>query len=142
MADVTLTAADVRPLPGATIASKNAGAAVTLGWAVYIAADGDAEGADADVALSSYAVGIAVSAPGGKTNLAAGERMDIALAGSRVTGYSGMTPGTLLYASVNTGRISDTRPAGASGDFAFVIGIAWDATTILVQPFTDILTAL
>jgi hypothetical protein len=142
MADVTRTAADVRPLPGATIASFNAGGALTLGDAVYVAADGDVEAADADAALSSYAIGIVVAIEGGKTTAAAGNRVDIALPGSRVTGYSGLTPGVLMYSSVTAGRIADARPAGASGDFAYVIGIAVSATTILVMPFSDILTAL
>lgn len=142
MADVTFTAADVRPLPGGNIVPMDAGGAITVGHAVYIAADDDAEGADADASLSSMAIGICVSAPNGKTAAVLGDRIDVALAGTRVTGFTGLTPGTLMYASVTTGRISDTRPAGASGDFAWIIGIAWNATTILVNPFTDILTAL
>lgn len=136
MADVTVTSKDVRPLPGPTPFSLNTGGAVTVGYAVYVAADGDAEHADADAALSSYAVGICVSAPNGKLAAAAGERIDIAGPGCRVTGFSGLTPGKLMYASVTAGRIADAAPAGASGDFVFVIGIAISATTILVMPFT------
>lgn len=142
MADVSFTAADIRLLPGGQPFRKAAGAAVPVGHAVYVAADGDVEQSDADASLTSMAVGIVVAAPNGVTTSAAGDMLDIAGPGCRVTGFTGLTPGTLMYASVNAGRIADASPAGSSGDFRWIIGIALDATTILVFPFTDIFTAL
>lgn len=142
MADVTFTAADIRPLPGSNVKPIKAGGALTVGHAFYIDSSAKAEGADADVSLQSMALGIVVSAPNGKTSAVDGDMVDVACVGSLVTGFSGLTPGTPMYASITTGRISDTRPAAASGDFAWVIGFAWNATTILVNPFTDIFSAL
>jgi len=142
MADVTVVAKDVRVLPGGATHRKVAAAAAPPGSAVYIAADARVDLADADAAPSSMAVGIVVSAPrGGLTNVA-GDTLDIAGPGCLVTGFTGLTPGTLVYASTTGGAIADTRPAGSSGDFAWVIGMAWDATTILVMPFSDIFAAL
>ncbi|MBN1430453.1 MAG: hypothetical protein JXB07_18935 [Anaerolineae bacterium] len=142
MADVAFTGADIRVLPGVQPFRIKAGAAIPVGHAVYVAADGDVEQGDADAAASAQVVGIVVSAPNGVTTCADQDMLDIAGPGCRVTGFSGMTPGTLVYASVTAGRIADTRPAGASGDFAWIVGVALNATTILVMPFTDIFTAL
>ena len=137
MADVTVTSADVRLLPGPPSFRKTAGAVLSPGNLVYIAGDGDVEGADADAAASAIAVGVVVSAPGGKTACVEDDTLDIAGPGCIVTGFSGLTPGTLLYASVNAGAIADTRPAGASGDYVWICGVALNATTIMVLGFTD-----
>lgn len=142
MADITFASADIRVLPGVPPFRKKAGAAIPVGHAVYVAADGDVEQADADAAASAQAIGIVVSAPNGVTTCADQDMLDIAGPGCRVTGFSGMTPGTLVYASTTAGRIESARPAGSSSDYAWIIGVALDATTILVMPFTDIFTAL
>jgi hypothetical protein len=137
MADVTVVSKDVRLLPGAQSFRKTAGAALAVGALAYIASDGDVEGADADAAASSIAVGIVISAPNGVLTCVAGDMLDIAGPGCRVTGFSGLTPGTLVYASTTAGAIADARPAGSSGDYVWVCGLALDATTILVMAFTD-----
>ena len=136
MADITVTAADVRPLPGAVIQRFTADAALNVGDAVYIKSDGDAAQADADDATQAQAVGIVASAPNGATSAAAGDTVDVVVAGP-VTGFSSMTPGALCYASTTAGKVADAAPAGASGDYKWIIGRAISATTILVGPFTD-----
>ena len=136
MADITVTAADVRPLPGAIIQRFTAGAALSVGDAVYIASDGDVEKADADVAASAQAIGIVVSAPDGATSASAGDAVDVVVYGP-VTGFSGMTPGNLVYASVTAGKVADAAPAATSGDYKWIIGRAVSAVTIFVAPFTD-----
>ncbi len=135
MADVTVTAADVRPLSGAIVRRFNAGATINMGDLVYIAADGDVEPADADAATSAIAVGIAVSTPDGGVSAAAGERVDVVVFGP-VAGFSGLTPGGHLFASVNAGKIADAAPGATSGDYVYVVGVAESATTVLVRPFT------
>ena len=57
MGAITVTAADVRPLPGAIVRRFDAGGSLTPGQAVYIADDGDVEAADADAEASSQARG-------------------------------------------------------------------------------------
>jgi hypothetical protein len=140
MADVTVTAADVRPLPGAKTRRFALGGAVNPGQAVYIAADGDIEGADADVAAQSRVVGILVSLAHGGLTGAAGDVGDVVVHGP-VAGFSGLTPGGLVFASVNAGAIADAAPAAASGDFVWVIGHVEKATTVFVNPFTYSVTA-
>jgi hypothetical protein len=143
MADVTKTAASIRLLPGSPNPfRKAAGGSGSVGDPVYIASDGDVEQADADASASSQAVGLVVSAPNGKTTFVAGDAVDVAGPGSRITGFSSLTPGALLYASVTAGAIANAAPAGSSGDYLWIIGRALDDTTILVLGFTTTFAAL
>jgi hypothetical protein len=54
-----------------------------------------------------------------------------------MTGFSSLTPGSQVFASVTPGEIEDTAPAGSSADFKWIIGTALTATDILVNPYTD-----
>lgn len=142
MADITVVAANVRPLPGAQTLRLVSHEALTVGQFVYINSDGEAQLSDADAAASAIVVGVVVSvAASSRTVSVAGEVVDVLWMG-RVTGFSGMTPGIHVYVSTTAGAASDARYAGSSGDFVYEIGIALNATDILVRPFADILTAL
>jgi hypothetical protein len=134
MADVTVTAADVRPLPGAVVRRYDAGGTVTPGQAVYLASDGDVEAADADAAASARVIGIAVAGPDGKTSFSAGDRVDVVTQGP-VCGFSSLTPGGIMYTSVTAGSIADAA-ATAAGDYIWVIGYAEAASTVYVDPWT------
>lgn len=128
MADITVTAADVRPLPGATVERYDLGGSVNVGDSVYMASDGDVEQADAGTATTAYAIGICVSVPNGGTIGAAGDRADVVTWG-RVTGFSGMTPGDVLYQSDTTGKLAD-----AAGTTSHKVARARSATEIFVMP--------
>lgn len=140
MADYTVTAADVRPLPGAEIQRFDAGEALAVGDAVFVAADGDVEKADASITGEQFAVGIVVSAPNGALSASAGDAVDVCV-GGRVTGFSGMTEGLAYVSDAAAGAVADSAPAGASGNFKWIIGIAISQTDLLVNPFTDDLAA-
>lgn len=135
MADITVTAADVRPLPGALVVRLPAAEAIDLGEAVYVNGSGQAALADADADASSRILGICVSAPDGAAAAATGDTIDVLYMG-RMTGFSGMTPGGIAYASTTAGALADAAPAGASGDYLHVAGTALSATVLLVNPFT------
>ena len=130
MADITVTAADVRPLHGAVIRRFEAGGTVDIGACVYIAADGDVEEADASSATALWSIGLAVATPDGGTAASAGEYIDVVTEGP-VAGFSSLTPGSLVY-------VSDT--AGACGTAAgtkdFIVGYAESATVVYVRPET------
>jgi len=134
MADVTVTAADVRPLPGAVVRRYDAGGTVTAGMAVYLASDGDVEAADADGEASVRAIGIAVAGPDGKTSFASADRLDVVTLGP-VTGFSSLTPGGLMYSSVTAGKLADAA-ATAADDYIWVIGYAESAANVYVAPWT------
>ena len=140
MADVTIVPADIKPLNSALISNFDTGEAVDLGEAVFVAAaDGDMELADAGAAASAQAIGICVSCPRGALVSVAGERIDVITYGS-LGGFSGLTPGQLLYASVNAGKIADAVPAATN--YKWIIGRALTATEVFVNPFTDDIAVL
>jgi len=136
MAQIQIDHAAVRLVSG-PVRSFDAGGAGDLGEPVYLAADGDVELADASDAAKAQAIGIVISAPGGKDSFVAGDRVDVALPGAVVTGFVGMTPADLVYASTTPGALDDTAPASASGDFKWIIGRALTATELLVMCWTD-----
>lgn len=140
MAAFAATAANVRPLEGARVRRYNAGGTITPGQAVYLANDGDVEAADADVEAQAQVIGICIADGNGAVSFGAGTRVDVVVWGP-VTGYASLTPGGLVYASVTAGSMDQTAPAGASGDFPFVVGYAESATTIFVSPQHAKLTA-
>lgn len=128
MTTITVTPADVSPLPGATIESYNAGGAGNLGDTVYMASDGDVETADGSAVGTAYAIGVVVAIQGGKTSFVAGDRLDVCTRG-RVAGFSGMTPGDVLYQSDTTGKLED-----AAGTTSHKVARARSATTVFVNP--------
>jgi len=140
MADVSVTVADVRPLPGAVVRRYDAGGTITPGSAVYLASDGDVEDADADSETGVRAIGIAVAGPDGKVSYASGDRVDVVTHGP-VCGYSSLTPGGLMYSSTTAGAIA-TAAATASSDYIWVIGYAEAADTIYVSPWTYDIAAI
>ena len=142
MAAFAGTAADIRALtPVAQIRRYNAGGAITVGNAVYVASDGDIEQADGDVVTSAQAIGIVVAiGSAGATVAAAGDRCDVCVFGP-VTGYSGLTPGLPVYVSVTAGSMDQTLSA-TTGDFNVIIGYAESATTIFVQRLTGVPVAV
>jgi hypothetical protein len=133
MASITLTAANIRPMPGAEVERFDAGGTVTPGQAVYIASDGDVEAADADGSLTALAVGVAVAGPEGKTSFAAGDRVDVVTRG-RVTGFSSMTPGKLAFVSPTAGEMTQVYDEVESNDYEYVVGLAKSATDLIVMP--------
>jgi len=132
MADITVTATDVRPLPGATIERFIAGGAITVGDTGYMASDGDIEEAAASAVGTTYAIGVVVSVVNGATDgatvAAAGDTVELVTWG-KVTGFSGMTPHDVLYQSNTAGTLAD-----AAGTTSHKFARARSATTIFVQP--------
>jgi len=130
MADLTITAADVRPLPGCIIRRFVAGGAITVGSPVYLSAAGAIAAADGSAVNTAAAIGVLVSSVSGNasaTALASGEYGDVVLFGP-VAGYT-CTYGTYYYIDDDAGVIAD-----AAGTKSTIIGIGLDASTILVRP--------
>ena len=128
MADITVTALDVKPLPGSVIERHTAGGALAVGDFVYMAADGDVEEADASAAGTAYAIGQVVSAPNGALAAVAGDIVDICVLG-RVAGFSGMTPNDVLYMSDTAGALAD-----AAGTTSHKVARARSAVIVHINP--------
>jgi hypothetical protein len=131
MANITVSAKNIRPLPGAVTRRFTAGGSINVGDTAYIASDGDVERAQAGTAagsVASFSVGLVVSAPMGGTIAAAGEPVDLVMYGP-VDGASGMTPGDMLYQSSTAGKMEDA-PGSVSHKFARALS----ATVVFVNP--------
>jgi hypothetical protein len=112
MANIAFTAAKISSLTGAIKRRYEAGGAITVGHAVYVAADGDVEEADGSAAGTAGAIGVAVASRDGETSIAAGDPVTVVVLGP-VGGYTDGTPGAKAWVSDDVGRIADA--AGTSG---------------------------
>lgn len=109
MSDVTLTAANIRPLKthGAVILPGQAGGTITIGDLVYIASDGDWERADGNVSAAlARPQGVAVESYDGETTINSGDPVSVVVFGP-VSGFTGLTGGANYYLSDNVGKIAD-----------------------------------
>lgn len=132
---MAVTALDVRPGVGALIKDFDAGGAGDIGDYVYIAADGDVEVTDANVALTSAGKGVVVAVgdeSGGVTAFVAGDRVSVITFGP-VHGFSSLTPGAIQYISETAGEVTETAPSGAL-TWTQAGGYAQDASTLFVMP--------
>lgn len=129
MANLAVTAANVRPLDGSVTRGFNLGGAAAPGDPVYVASDGDVERADANVSNATAAVrGLVVAIQGGKAVGAAGDRATVCVFGP-VAGFTGLTPGAPGYVSNDVGKLED-----AAGAFERIAGYAESATVFFVNP--------
>jgi hypothetical protein len=127
-ADLTVTAANVRPLHGAIVRRFDAGGSMNVGDCVYIAADGDVEVTDADSISTTWLVGLVVGTPSGATAIVAGNAVDVVVYGP-VAGFSSLTPGALGYVSGTAGAINDTV-----GTKDAIVGYAESDEIFFVRP--------
>jgi hypothetical protein len=137
MGDITITAADVRPLPGALCRRFDAGGTVYAGEAVYMASDGDVERTDADDSLTAQAIGIVVADNDGGTVFSSGDAVDVCMFGP-LTGYSSLTEGLHVFVSGTAGGMQQDDIGG--GTYEFIVGRAESETTIFVNPYAADLT--
>lgn len=119
MADLTVSSTQMAPLTnhGAVVLPGKAGAAITVGYLVYQAADGDWEHADGNVSATlAAAQGVAVASRDGETSIAAGDPVSVCVFGP-VGGFTDVTAGANYYVSDTVGRISD-----AAGTYSRIVG--------------------
>ena len=128
MATITLTVANVRPLNGAVVRRYDAGEALSCGHGVIVASDGDVEKVASASAADVWMIGIVAACPDGDTSAASGEPVDVVVRGP-ITGYSGMTPGALVYPGVTAGAL-----ATGAGTATAIGGYSESATIIFVRP--------
>ncbi len=135
MSSITISEANIRPiLPLAQCRRKDCGGTVTAGEIVYIDSNGAVQPVDADAASTSRVYGIAIADNDGGTSFSSGEAIDVCVFGP-VTGFTSLSPGSLLYNSPTAGAMDESAPG--SGDYLWVVGIIENSTTVFVNPFTD-----
>lgn len=135
MADISITAAQVRPLQGAiTRRFQAASTNVAVGKAVYVKSDGKIELADADAVGTAQARGVVVGIGiDGATTAVANQVCDVVTHGPVAIGATGLTDGSNVFVSTTAGAMDQTAPAGA-GDFPYAIGWAESDGVIYIQP--------
>lgn len=129
MADLTITAASVRPLAGCIIRRFAAGETLTPGVAVYVSGNDIVSLADGSAVGTAAAVGVVVSDSSGAVSFAQYTAVDVVLHGP-VTGYAtNLAAGTVVFVDDDAGILAD-----ATGTKTCVVGIGLNTTTMLVNP--------
>lgn len=142
MADITIVAAQVRPLNGAIVRRFLAGAAVVVGEAVYVHTDGMVRPADADAQASAQARGVVVAVgTSGAISAGVGQAVDVVTHGPVALGTFGLTEGAAVFVSTEAGALTHDAPSNESGDYPFIIGWAESDGVLYVQPQVNIPTA-
>lgn len=130
--EVTVTAADVRPLGEALIRRAIAAHALAFGDPVYISSySGNlpvVSKTSGNAVATANPFGVVVSGGLANTTIAANEAVDVVVLGA-VTGFSGMTSGSTIWVSDTTGRLSSVV-----GTKSGVVGVAESPATVFVRP--------
>ena len=129
MADITVTAANVKPGEQTTSVSRvQYGATITQGQAVYSdsTASNKYKPADADVAASALALGIAIT-PGVDTDYG------FIATGGLVNMGATLTVGQTYVVSTNAGGVCPLSDLG-SGDYVRILGQATTAALLDLFP--------
>jgi hypothetical protein len=131
---ITITSANVRVGNDAVLRNYKSGAAVTVGYSVYLDSSGYVQHSDADASeVKSRGIGIVVASKDGETSVTSGDRCTVCLFGP-VYGFSGMTPGEPVYVDTTAGLLTQTKPTSA---YQHSIGYAESATCLFVNPDTE-----
>jgi hypothetical protein len=133
MADVTITAADVRPLPGCIIRRFTAGGTIDVGSPVYVNDNDEVSAADGSAVDTAACIGVLVAvggaSPASREEAASGDPVDVVLFGP-VAGYStNMAAGTYFYVDDDAGVIAD-----AAGTKSCIVGVGLSGSVLLVRP--------
>lgn len=129
MADIAVTPGDVRPLPGAAIQRFIAGGAGSVGDTVYIDSAGKVQVGDGSAVPAAHSFGIVLAVAGSsKTAFVLNDAVDV-IVGGPLTGFSGMTPGDVLYQSDTAAKLGDL-----AGTVSHKMAKVLTATSIFLRP--------
>jgi len=130
MADVTVVAADIRPLPGCVIRRFTAGGTITVGMPVALSAADTVVPTDGTDATLSFCIGVCVAGNGAsKTIPVSGDEVDVVLFGP-VAGYStNMVYNALFFVDDDPGILSTSV-----GTKDTIVGIGLSSSVMLVRP--------
>jgi hypothetical protein len=131
MATITVTVADVRPLPGALIRNLPVSGTVHPGDVVYQSGGtvgGSVDAANASATATAYGIGICVAVANGGTIATTGDRCDYVAHGP-VTGFTGAAGGSPGYAGNSAGILATT-----AGTVSHKMGYFESPTVFFVNP--------
>jgi hypothetical protein len=129
MADLTITAASVRPVGHCIIGRFTAGETITPGQPVYVSGNNTVSLTDGSALTTAACIGLVVSNSNGAVSFAAGDEVDVVLFG-KVTGFAtNLAANTAVYVDDDAGVLAD-----AVGTKVCRVGIGVNTTTLLVNP--------
>ena len=129
MADLTITAASVRPVGHCIIGRYTAGETITPGQPVYVSGNNTVSLTDGSALATAACIGLVVSDSTGATSFASGTEVDVVMFGL-VTGFaSNLAANTAVYVDDDAGILAD-----AVGTKVCRVGIGKNTTTLLVNP--------
>ena len=120
MALITVTVADVRPLPGAVIRNSTVSGTVHPGDSIYMSGGtvgGSVDAANASATATAYGMAICVACPNGGTIATTGDRVDFVTDGP-VAGFSGAASLGASFGASLSASVGDTNwPVSGSRTF-------------------------
>lgn len=119
---ISVTKANVRPLPQAIVRRYTAGGSLSAGDPVYVASDGDVEEASANASASVKAIGMVVSDMDGSTTFASGDAVDVVVYGP-VAGFASVDEEKEIY--IGGTNTSYTHTAPTAGKVAGSTAYQW-----------------
>ncbi|MFA4972553.1 MAG: hypothetical protein WC683_08050 [bacterium] len=129
MADLTITAASVRPVGHCLIGRFTAGATLTPGQPVYLSGNDTVSLTDGSALTTAACIGLVVSNSNGAVSFSSGEEVDVVMFGL-VTGFAtNLAANTAVYVDDDAGVLAD-----AVGTKVCRVGIGKNASTLLVNP--------
>jgi hypothetical protein len=131
MAAVTMTAADVRPLPGSVVRRFTAVSTVNSGTPVYLDSDGKIAHAIATGRATARVIGIAAADGDGSTIFLANDAVDVVVFGP-VAGGSSLAEGSFAYCGTTAGGMEDGTPG--SGNYRCIVGVPHSSSILFVNP--------
>lgn len=129
MADMTVTAASVRPLNGCKMIRLTAGATITPGQPVYMSGNRAVTKTAGGAVATARCIGVVVSDGSGATSFASGTEVDVVTWGP-ITGFATYcAAGAIGYVSDTAGSIGTTK-----GSKTTIVGVGLNATDFFVNP--------
>lgn len=127
--DLTVTAANVRPVGHCIIGRFTAGATLTPGQPVYISANDTVALSQGDTVAKAACIGLVISDSTGATSFASGTEVDVVMRG-HVTGFTAnVSANSAAFVSDVAGVMNTTK-----GTKVCRVGIGKNASTLYVNP--------
>jgi hypothetical protein len=129
MADLTITAANVRPVGHCIIKRYTAGETLTPGQPVYISANNTVSLTDGSALTTAACIGLVISDSSGAVSFASGVEVDVVLFGV-VNGFAtNLAANTAVFVDDDAGVLAD-----GVGTKVCRVGIGVNTTMLLVNP--------
>lgn len=129
MADLTITAASVRPIGHCIVKRFTAGETITPGQPVYISGNNTVSLTDGSTLAMAACIGLVISDSSGATSFASGTEVDVVCFGA-VNGFAtNLAANTAVFVDDDAGVLAD-----GVGTKVCRVGIGLNTTTLLVNP--------